>query len=165
MQAAPFLAALLLLAPAANAAAGDIRPGLWKITLESRVAATPGWQPEPFELTQCLTEADTAHPERLLTGGGGQGVDSCDFPKRDYSGGHLRFEVSCAGTLGLTGRGELSFTETRIDGNLDASFGGEERTDMSNQLHAVRLGDCAGSGTAPPAALIPPPALAEPSAE
>lgn len=157
MHAAARFAALTLLAHAANATAQDIRPGLWKIIMESSVAATPGWQPEPFELTQCLTEDDAAHPERLLTGSSGLGVGSCDFPKRDYSSGHVRFEVSCTGALGMAGHGELRFTATRIDGNLDASFGAVERTDMNNQLHAVRLGDCVGGSKTPPAAVIPPP--------
>jgi hypothetical protein len=160
----PAFLALSLLSP--GLPAQDIRPGLWRITLESRVAATPGWQPAPFELTQCLTEDDARHPERLLTGLGGSGVSGCDFPSRNYGDGHLGFEVSCAGQLGLTGHGELDFTATRIDGTLDVSLGAGERIDMGNALHAVYLGECAGSGAAPPAAMgLPGLRLEEPPAE
>ncbi len=157
--------ALALLAIGANTWAEDIRPGLWKITLESSVAATPDWKPEPFELTQCLTEDDARHPERLLTGTGGPGVSGCDFPSRNYSGGHVSFEVSCAGELGLKGRGEMDFTATRIDGALDVNFGAEERTDMGNKLHAVYLGSCAGTGESGAARGQPAPPLPAPPAE
>lgn len=154
----PILPALLL-ALCAPAQAEDIRPGLWKITLESRVAATPGWQPQPFELTQCLSQDDADHPERLLTGSGGPGVSGCDFGNRTYSAGHLSFDVACAGDLGLKGHGELDFSATRIDGALDVNFGENEKTDMGNQFHAVYLGECTG-GNAPATAPLPaaPPA-------
>ena len=38
--------------------AADISPGLWEISMETRVAATPGFAPEPFKLTQCFTADD-----------------------------------------------------------------------------------------------------------
>lgn len=152
MKTIAFPPLFALFAISADATAEDIRPGLWKISLESRVAAAPDWRPQPFELTQCLTAADAEHPERLLTGAGGPGVSGCDFPGSQHSAGHLSFDVRCAGALGLSGHGEMSFTATSIDGTLDVSFGGEERTDMGNQLHAVYVGECAGGqgGMNPP---------------
>ena len=146
MKAIVLPAALVLFALSHDLPAQDIRPGLWKITLESRVAATPDWQPQPFSLTQCLTQDDADHPELLLTGTGGTGVSGCDFPNRQYTEGHVSFDVSCAGALGLSGHGELSFTATRIDGNLDVSIGGAEKTDMGNRFQAEYLGECAEGG-------------------
>jgi hypothetical protein len=142
---------LALLAVCANVSAEDIKPGLWKISLESRVAASPDWQPKPFELTQCLTENDARNPDRLLAGLGGQGVSGCDFLNRDYSGSHVRFDLSCAGSLGLTGHGEMDFSATSLNGVLDVTSGGAEKIAMQNKLHAVYLGSCAGSSAAPAA--------------
>jgi hypothetical protein len=135
--------------------AEDIRPGLWKISLESRVAATPDWKPDPVELTQCLTEADARNPEQLLTGMGSQGVTGCDFANRAYSGGHVSFDLNCAGALGLKGHGEVDFSATRLDGTLDVSFAdaglGGQQTAMQNKLNAVYVGDCAAAGGSAPA--------------
>jgi hypothetical protein len=169
----PFAAALALLAAGSSPLAEGIKPGLWKISLESRVAAAPGWQPEPFEITQCLSEADAQNPDRLLAGMGTEGVSGCDFLNRDYSGNRVRFGLSCAGQLGLTGQGEMNFTDTSMEGTIDVSFAdagqGGERTAMQNRLHAVYLGNCTGTGGSGPAAsgatnlpgLLPPAPSAE----
>ncbi|MGZ8217217.1 DUF3617 domain-containing protein [Methylomagnum sp.] len=163
MKAIQTLTALALILGGSAAIAEDIKPGLWKISLESSVAASPGWNPEPFVLTQCLTEDDARNPDRLLAGMGGQGVTGCDFLNRDYSSGHVRFDLNCAGQLGLTGHGEMSFSATRLDGTLDVSFAdagqGGQNTAMQNKLHAVYLGSCnaaGGTAPAPPSAMVAP---------
>src|SRR5450432_611393 len=56
------LAALQAAAFSTPVLAADMLPGLWEITLETRVAAQPGFAPEPFHLRQCLTAADTGDP-------------------------------------------------------------------------------------------------------
>lgn len=146
--------------------AEDIKPGLWKISVEARVAATPDWKPDPFESTQCLTEDDAKHPDRLLAGMGAQGVSGCDFANREYSGGSMKFDLSCAGPLALKGHGEVAFAATRLDGTLDVSFAdagqGGQATAMQNRLHAVYLGDCAGAGGTVMPAL--PPGMSLPAA-
>lgn len=130
--------------------AEDIKPGLWKISVEARVAATPDWKPDPFEITQCLTEADAKNPDRLLAGFGTQGVSGCDYLNRQYSGSTVKFDLSCAGSMALKGHGEVGFSATSMDGTLDVSFvdaaQGGQATAMQNKLHAVYLGDCAGAG-------------------
>jgi hypothetical protein len=129
-----------------GARADDIQPGLWKISLESSVAASPDWRPEPFVLTQCLTESDARDPARLLTGLGGGGVSGCEFFDENRSAGRLSFSIRCGGELGVKGRGEMSFAATRLDGTLDANLGEAEKVDMRNKLHATYLGPCPGAG-------------------
>ncbi len=141
--------ALGLIAVATSSfAVEDIKPGLWKISLESGVAATPDWKPQPFELSQCLTAADAQNPDRLLLGMSSSGATGCDFLNRQYSGNTLTFDVSCAGTLGIKGHGQVTSTATSLDGFLNVSVGGEEKVDMQNQLHASYLGDCPTTGGA-----------------
>jgi len=127
-------------------AAEDVRPGLWNISLESGVAASPDWKPQPFEAKQCLTEADAQNPDRLLLGMGSSGATGCDFQNRQYTGNTLTFDVSCAGTLGLKGHGQVIYTATALDGFLNVTMGGEEKIEMQNKIHATYLGDCPATG-------------------
>ena len=137
------LTALSLVAVTTNSfALEDINPGLWKISMESGVAATPDWKPQPFELSQCLTASDAQNPDQLLLGMSSSGATGCDILNRQYSGNTLTFDVSCAGTLGLKGHGQVSFTATSLDGTLDVTMGGEEKIDMQNKIHASYLGVC-----------------------
>jgi len=137
------LTALSLVAVTTNSfAVEDINPGLWKISMESGVAATPDWKPEPFELSQCLTASDAQNPDQLLLGMSSSGATGCDILNRQYSGNTLTFDVSCAGTLGLKGHGQVTFTATSLDGTLDVTMGGEEKIDMQNKIHASYLGVC-----------------------
>lgn len=142
------LAALILAFPGAAALADDIRPGLWKISMESEVAATPDWKPQPFELTQCLTESDAKDPARLLLGMGSPEASSCDFPSKTYAGNSLSFEVNCAGTLGINGHGQVTFSPTSLDGFLDVNMDAGEagRIEMRNKIHASYLGACPSAG-------------------
>ena len=135
--AAPVLAALCN-----PAQAEDIRPGLWKIAMESGVAATPDWKPQPFETTQCLNESDAKNPAQLLLGMGSGGVTGCDFPGKRYAGNSLSFEVVCAGALGIKGRGQVTYTATTLDGVLDVNLGEADKIDMHNTIHASYLGGC-----------------------
>ena len=137
------LTALSLVAVTTNSfSVEDITPGFWKISMESGVAATPDWKPEPFELSQCLTASDAQNPDQLLLGMSSSGATGCDILNRQYSGNTLTFDVSCAGTLGLKGHGQVSFTATSLDGTLDVTMGGEEKIDMQNKIHASYLGVC-----------------------
>ncbi len=124
------------------AQAGDIRPGLWKISLEPVVAATPDWKPQPFETTQCLTESDTQNPAPLLLGMSSPQATGCDFPSRQSTGNSFSFDVRCGGTLGITGHGQVSHTDMTLDGFLDVSFGEGEKITMQNKIHATYLGNC-----------------------
>lgn len=140
------LATFSLLAAFNIAHADDIKPGLWKISMESQVAAAPDWKPEPFELTQCLNEADAKNPAPLLLGMGSSGASGCDFPNKQYNGNRFSFEVSCTGTLGIKGHGEVNFTAESMDGFLNVNLGETEKIDMRNKIHANYIGACPTGG-------------------
>jgi opacity protein-like surface antigen len=120
----------------------DVKPGLWDIAVESGVAASPDWKPQAFAMKQCLTEGDAKNPDRLLLGMGSSGATGCDFLNRQYSGNTLSFDVSCAGTLGLKGHGQVTYTATSVDGFLNVTVDGDGKLDMQNKIHASYLGDC-----------------------
>jgi hypothetical protein len=132
--------------------AEEMLPGLWQITLTSRVAATPDWNPEPFQLTQCLTEQDAQNPDRLLTGLSTSGASGCEFSNRQAAEQQLRFEVRCAGTLGIAGQGTVDFTTTTVNGVLTVRFTAQDDAtapiEMRNQLQAVYQGPCSPDGDA-----------------
>jgi opacity protein-like surface antigen len=147
MNKIKLLAALSVMALFSPAQAEDIKPGLWKISMVSGVAATPDWKPQPFELTQCLTESDAQNPAQLLLGMGSAGATGCDFPRKQQSGNTLSFDVVCAGTLGIRGQGQVTYTATSLDGFLNVSFGGgAEKTDMQNKMSASYVGACPAGG-------------------
>lgn len=141
------IAFLILAAVSGYAHADDIKPGLWKISLESSVATSPGWKPQPFENTQCLTEQDAQNPAPLLMGSGSSQVSGCDFPTKQQGSGTFSFELSCQGALGLKGQGEVNYSATQFDGYLNVSFGdvvSNQTTQMQNKIHGTYLGPCTG---------------------
>lgn len=122
--------------------ANDILPGLWEITLNTKVAVSQNWAPPPVQLSRCLTESDAINPERLFADAGMMGVMGCSFDNRQLRAGHVSFDVACEGKLGITGHGDMDFTAKSIDGSLDVRFGEAERTAMQNKLHAIYKGEC-----------------------
>jgi hypothetical protein len=118
-------------------------PGLWEITLETRVAAQPGFTPEPFRLKQCLTAADTRDPSALLGGIANPGASGCTYGNKAYSGNTFRFTMQCAGSYAIQSQGEVSFTADTMDGTIGAIANvGGTKTEFNNKVSARRLGGC-----------------------
>ena len=114
------LAALQAAAYCTPGLAADMSPGLWEITLESRVAAEPGFAPEPFRLRQCLTAADTRDPSALLGGMANPGASGCTYTRKAYVGDSFHFSMQCAGSLAIQSQGEVSFTANTMSGSISA---------------------------------------------
>jgi len=136
-------AALLFTGCCTPAAAQDISPGLWEISVQSRVAATPDFAPPPFTQNHCLTAADARDPSRLLSSIATPGATGCTFGETSYSGNSLRFSMQCTGTFSLRAQGEVSYTRDSMNGNINTTskLGGQQ-VDMQNQVAAKRLGGC-----------------------
>lgn len=149
----PAMATVWMAISSLSAIAEEMLPGLWQITLTSRVAATPDWNPEPFQLTQCLTEQDVQNPDRLLTGLSTSGASGCAFSNRHAAGQHLDFAVRCDGALGIEGQGAVDFTTTTVKGVLTVRFTAlDDATaplEMQNQLQATYQGPCSPDRAAP----------------
>jgi hypothetical protein len=129
--------------PCTPALAADLSPGLWEITLETRVAAQPGFTPEPIRITQCLSAADAKDPSALLGGLANPGASGCTYTDKSYSGNTFRFSMQCAGSFAIQSQGEVSFSADAMNGTIsaNANVGGEKAT-LSNKISARRLRGC-----------------------
>jgi hypothetical protein len=123
--------------------AADMSPGLWEITLESRVASQPGYTPEPVRLSQCLSAADTKDPSKVLGGMASPGASGCTYTDKAYAGNTFRFSMQCAGTFAIQSRGEVAFTADSMNGTINSVANlGAEKTEFINKVSARRLGGC-----------------------
>jgi len=123
--------------------AADMSPGLWEITVETRVPAQAGFAPEPYTLKQCLTAADAKDPSALLGGLANPGASGCTYTNKSYSGNTFRFSMQCAGSFALQSQGEVTFTADSMNGSITAVADvGGAKTELSNKVSARRLGGC-----------------------
>lgn len=123
--------------------ATDLSPGLWEITLENRVAAQPGFAPEPFRLTQCLTAAQAKDPSALLGGLANPGASGCTYTDKTYSGNSFRFSMQCAGSYAIQSQGEVRFSADSMNGTITTVANvGAEKVTLRNKVSARRLGGC-----------------------
>ena len=125
------------------ALAADVSPGSWEITMETRVPAEPGFAPPPFQITQCLTDADARDPSRVLGGVSNPGATGCNYSDKSYSGNTFTFSMQCAGSYEIKASGRVSFTADTMQGMIDstASVGGKP-VQTQNKISARRLGGC-----------------------
>ncbi len=123
--------------------AADIQPGLWELTLETRVAATPDFSPPPNTMNQCLTEQDAQDPSRVFGGVANPGASDCTYTEKSYVGDTLNFKMKCAGTLSLEARGEITSSATSMQGSIvsTANLSGQA-IEMQSKITAHRLGGC-----------------------
>lgn len=139
-----FLLMLTLWTMAANAAsAEDIQSGLWELTLETGVPASPDFSMPPTTVNQCLSDQDAQDPSRVLGGVANPGASDCTFSEKNYSGNTLHFRMQCAGMLAMETRGDVTYTATSMAGNLVTSANVlGEATELRSQISARRIGDC-----------------------
>lgn len=137
------LLAIFLQLAAFPVLAEDLSPGLWEITLESRVAAEGGWTPAPFNLSECLKAGDAKDPSRLISTIAVPGATGCSYTERSYAGSTFRFALECPGSYGLKTTGSVSFAADRFSGSITAlaNVGGQV-TEMQNRVSGRRVGGC-----------------------
>jgi len=135
---------LMLWTLAANAAwADDIQPGLWELTLDTSVPATPGISMPPTTVNQCLTDQDAQDPSIVLGGVANPGASDCIFSEKSYSGNTLHFRMQCSGMLAMETRGDVAYTATSIEGNLVTSANVlGEATELRSKISGHRIGGC-----------------------
>jgi hypothetical protein len=128
---------------ATSAKAEDLAPGLWEITLESRVPTDTGWAPSPFALTQCLQVSDARDPSRLIGAIAVPGATGCTYTERSYSGGTFRFALDCTGSYGIKSRGTVVFSANSFEGNVTATADiTGKATEFQNRIAGKRIGNC-----------------------
>ncbi len=125
------------------ALAADLSPGLWEITVDSRVAAAPNLSTGPLKLTQCLSAADARDPSRVLGGVSNPGASGCAYSNKTDSGGTFSFTMRCAGSLALESRGTVTYSADSMYGTITAVANvGGQKTEITNRVAARRLGAC-----------------------
>jgi hypothetical protein len=125
------------------ARAQDISPGLWEITVNSLVAASPGFAPDPVKQTQCLSAQDARDPRRLFGELSAPGASGCSYGKSRISGNNLQFTMQCAGSLNLHASGDMSFAPESISGTITSSANlGGQQVSMQSQVSGRRVGSC-----------------------
>jgi|SRR3954468_4445801 len=124
--------------------AQDVSPGLWEITMETRVPADAGFQPPAYKMTQCLTAADAKDPGQLFSVMGNPGASNCRYQDRNYHGnGNFTFAMTCQGTYQMRSKGEVNFTKESMDGTVSAiAKVGDNDVETQNKLTGRRLGGC-----------------------
>jgi hypothetical protein len=142
MQKALIAAALAL--AALPALAQDVTPGLWEISMETRVASEPSFQPAPYKMTQCITAADAKDPGALFYKIGNPGATNCRFQDRNYHGSDsFTFAMTCSGVYNLRSTGQVKFTNETMDGTVNAIANiGDRDVETQNKLSARRVGGC-----------------------
>ncbi len=141
MRRAITLAMLTIVSPLSFAA--DIRPGLWELVMETRVAASPDFSPAPVTMNQCLTAQDAQDPSRILGSTVNPGASDCIYTEKSFAGSTFHFKMQCAGSFGIQARGEITYSATSMEGGIvsTANMMGQS-TEMQSRITARRLGDC-----------------------
>src|SRR5208282_6453162 len=78
--------------------AEDLSPGLWEITMETRVPSAEGFAPAPTKITQCLTADDAHDPSRLVGSIATSGATDCSYTDKSYTGSTFHFVMDCSGS-------------------------------------------------------------------
>lgn len=140
MRNALILLALLFSVPAL---AQDVSPGLWQITMETRVPSEPSFMPAPYTITQCLSAADAADPGRLLGSVSTPGASECNYTDKNYSGNTFTFSMQCGGGYAIQSSGHVSFTTDTMDGTIEstATVAGKP-VQTQNKISARRISGC-----------------------
>jgi hypothetical protein len=134
---------LLMMFASPFALAADVSPGSWEITMETRVPAEPGFAPPPFQITQCLTDADARDPSRVLGGVSNPGATGCTYSDKSYSGNTFSFSMQCGGSYAIKASGRLSFTAESMQGTIDSTATvADKPVQTVNKISARRLGGC-----------------------
>jgi hypothetical protein len=121
----------------------DVSPGLWEITMETRVPSEPGFAPPPFTIQQCVSAEDARDPSRLLGQMSTPGASNCEYSNKSYSGNSFSFSMQCAGSYGIQSTGRVSFTADTMDGTIESTANvGDKPVQTQNKISARRLGGC-----------------------
>ena len=121
---------------ATSAAAGDVQPGNWEMTVTMSVDGMPGAM-APVTQTRCLTAEDARDPSRLVGNAG------CEFSNKKDNGSEMSFDVACRGQVPMQGKGVVRYSAQNVSGSLELGAESSGQKIMTrSQLTARRIGDC-----------------------
>lgn len=129
-------AAVLLLS--AGAAAAQMRPGQWEVTVATEIPGLPPGMPAPQKTQHCYSEAEARQPERMAQ----RSQDGCKMIKSQQKGATYEFEMRCTNPA-ATSRGHYTFAEESYDGVVQMEMQeGDAKMAITTRLQGRRLGDC-----------------------
>lgn len=127
-----------LLTPAIVYAQGDLREGLWEISVRMEVGGQPA-STAPLVARQCITQQTAQDLISQLAGTAG----GCQVSDLRQDGNRARWNLSCSGQVDLKGSGEVTISAGSFDGTLDAVVGmGDQSVSVHQSFSAQRVGDC-----------------------
>ena len=128
---------LALLSQGALAAAPNMKPGMWEITMKMDIPGMPSGMP-PQVVKQCLTQKDTENPQKVTQAG-----ENCQVSNYQMKGNTVSWDMACKGSQQMTGSGTMTFGGDSYTGTTRMSMkGGGQSHDMTMQYSGKRVGDC-----------------------
>ncbi|MBP8813601.1 MAG: DUF3617 family protein [Laribacter sp.] len=127
--------------PSALAAPVNMEPGLWEITIQSKMAGMPEGMPQAGKHTvrQCITPDETADARKII-----RTQPGCQFDKLDTQSNHVRWKMRCKTPEGSsTSEGEMTYAGQSYQGTLVHSTVMEGQTLRTTQtMQGRRVGPC-----------------------
>ena len=134
------LAATLVSIPA-QAAAPNMKEGLWETTVKMEMAGMPGGMP-PQTVQRCYTKKDLEDPAKTAPSGG-QRDNRCKMTDYKLQGNTASWKVVCEGEGASTGTGTVTYAGNSYSGNQTMSMKhGGQTQNMTMQYSGKHLGDC-----------------------
>jgi hypothetical protein len=114
------------------------RDGDWEIKVEMQMPGLPINMPAQT-IRQCLTPQDVADPQKSVPPATrGRGANDCKVSDHKSEGNKVTWSMSCP-SEGMTGTGEVLYTENSYTGTMKMNARGQ---DMTMKYTGKRLGDC-----------------------
>ena len=132
--------AITLISQGAQAAAPNMRAGMWEITVTMDMAGMPAGIP-PQVVKQCLTQKDAENPQKFAQGG--PGSDRCQISNYQLKGNTASWDMACKGPEEMTGTGIFTFAGDSYTGTTRMTMkSGGQAHNMTMQYSGKRVGDC-----------------------
>lgn len=136
------IAALPLLAflPAAFAAAAEMQPGLWEITMKVDMAGMPQGAMQPQVMRHCYTKKDLEDGKRTIP----QSDDkNCQLKDYKLQGNTATWTMECKGENAMTATGTMTMGSTSYSGTMKSKMKHNGETmEMNQSWSGKRVGDC-----------------------
>lgn len=134
----PFLAAALTLGPA-QAAAPNMKDGLWEITTKMEMAGKSGGAMPQQMVRQCVTRKDLEDPRRTTPSGDSR----CKMTDYKMQGNTASWKMACEGKNGMTGSGTITYSGDSYRGNQTMAMKHSGQVmNMKMDFSGRRVGDC-----------------------
>jgi len=135
------LAAILVSLPA-QAAAPNMKEGLWEITTTMEMPGMPGGM-KPQVTQQCYTKKDLDDPRKTAPSGGDPKDNRCQMTDYKMQGNTASWNMACKGENAMTGSGTATYSGTSYTGTNKMSMKhGSNVQAMTMRFSGKHLGDC-----------------------